>query len=870
MFLTFTKVKEFIYSNIHNLTIKMASLSKNRIESYDNQIIEEKKLKKISKVDFSKGSSITLSITSSGYIIINSKISSSGTIHSMRLSQLLNLSFFHGNYFKIKASLKNSSNELEQEIIDIKLREIIKQSQGQKRPTIAITGKRIFQAQSKRIVLQFKPTSEIQSQLLKWIFKIGSLGYDLGKLESFLDYQSKYLTLQTKVEFIRRFYQFLKNKSSIKPLITIPSTKDDDYSIEFYDYPWLSFAFSVSESKSRYVSIPKIMNEFLSEKNLYQAIIRDEQLGIVKIRRNKKQMAFNAPTKIATGNKIYLLTSHSTNTLFQNFVQFIQQGGDYRTFLAFISYRKILENDKNLRENNSNIISQIFSDIFNSKTIIPFRECYAKSNPHANQAIHYLLQQLFNSVQKQNTSEEAFFFFPEALIINHSGSSQKTVDWLLIHYRRDSFIRTHAIELKSSNSNEQTRFLQSAIAEYAVLQSKFPSLHSCFIIVSWLLNKDKWDSYAQKFLIKLLDLSDIYRAITKQQVNSLFPLEDACILPQTALTPAEIINQWLASGVIKKCELDSYVFQTAIQTQHLLNLLDYLAITANDASSELYRKKYLTLSSPTKLSLLHSSLQQSTKLILQEELAHCTTRLKQLNQLPSVLYNDPEKHSHSKVCDRRRDTTNITSLLRIKYDLQKLISCELYWRDHFRPVCIKMLFDENNQGFEFEEFVAQYFSRNNYVTIQHVSVMIGNYPREIDLIAFGQNADLTIERLIVSCSDNSQYESQFGYAKDTILFRLHEVEQLKRICSFTKGYLFVRVATKAQQLVVEDWTKESEEITVVTVIKDEIVNSEEIFRECHREVSFESIYIVKRFFGAFVLIIYRKITIRIEKTEKKE
>ncbi len=848
----------------------MVSLLKNRTEPCSNQTIEEKKLEGSSKVDFSKGASITISITSTGYIIINSAINSSGTIQSKRLSQLLDLSSFYGDYYKIKARLTNLSNEQDQETIDIKLREIIKQSRGKKRPTIAITGKRIFQAQSKSIALEFKPTTEIQSQLFKWIFKIGSLGYDLSKLDSFLSYQNKYLTLQTKVDFIQKFYLFLKNKSSIKPLIIVPSVKKENYSIEFYDCPWLSFAFSVGESISRYISIPKLVSEFLPEKNLYQAIIRDEKLGIVKIRRNKKQMVFNAPTKIATGNKIYLLTTHSTNTLYQHFVQFIQQGGDYRTFLAYISYRNIMENDKDLLENHSNIISQVFTDIFNSKTIIPFRECFAKSNPHANQSFHYFLQRLFHSVQKRNTSEEAFFFFPEALIINHSGSSQKVVDWLMIHYKRHFFIRTHVIELKSSNSNEQTRFLQSAIAEYAVLQSKFPSLHSGFIIVSWLLDKDKWDLYAQKFSIKLLDSADIYQAIINQQINSFFPLEDTGILPQSTLTPAEIVDQWIASGIIKKCELDSYVFQTAIQTQHLLNLLSYLAITVNNPSSELYRKKYITLSTPAKLSLLHSSLQQSTILILQEELSHCTARLKQLTQLSGFPSNDSQKHSHSKVCDRRRDTTNITYLQRIKHELQKLISCEPYWRDHFRPVCIKMLFDDNNLGYEFEEFVAQYFSQNNYVTIQHASVMVGNYPREIDLLAFGQKADLSVERMVISCSDNSHYESKFSYAKKTILSRLNEVEQFKRICSFTKCYLFVRVANKVQQQVVEEWTKESEEVTVVIVIKDEIVNSEEILKKCHREVSFESIYIVRLFFGGFILYVYRKVSIKIETIEKKK
>ncbi len=372
---------------------------------------------------------------------------------------------------------------------------------------------------------------------------------------------------------------------------------------------------------------------------------------------------------------------------------------------------------------------------------------------------------------------------------------------------------------------------------------------------------------AAKKQIRNEDSAEFYRRTSKALKDF---LGDKLNLTGSALTPAEIVDQWIASGIIKKCELDSYVFQTAIQTQHLLNLLSYLAITVNNPSSELYRKKYITLSTPAKLSLLHSSLQQSTILILQEELSHCTARLKQLTQLSGFPSNDSQKHSHSKVCDRRRDTTNITYLQRIKHELQKLISCEPYWRDHFRPVCIKMLFDDNNLGYEFEEFVAQYFSQNNYVTIQHASVMVGNYPREIDLLAFGQKADLSVERMVISCSDNSHYESKFSYAKKTILSRLNEVEQFKRICSFTKCYLFVRVANKVQQQVVEEWTKESEEVTVVIVIKDEIVNSEEILKKCHREVSFESIYIVRLFFGGFILYVYRKVSIKIETIEKKK
>lgn len=93
----------------------------------------------------------------------------------------------------------------------------------------------------------------------------------------------------------------------------------------------------------------------------------------------------------------------------------------------------------------------------------------------------------------------------------------------------------------------------------------------------------------------------------------------------------------------------------------------------------------------------------------------------------------------------------------------------------------------------------EFFSTNNYIVVQNVLVMISNRTRELDIIAFDLTSDSFIERLIISCSDNSKYTSRFIDAEKAIISRLHEVTQLKKLCSFTKGYLFVRVATEEQR-----------------------------------------------------------------------
>jgi len=202
-----------------------------------------------------------------------------------------------------------------------------------------------------------------------------------------------------------------------------------------------------------------------------------------------------------------------------------------------------------------------------------------------------------------------------------------------------------------------------------------------------------------------------------------------------------------------------------------------------------------------------------------------------------------------------------------------LYSHRKYWAS-LEPLRVKLYSHSKNKGQLFEQLVYQILRANGHKVIRNVVVRIGPIPQEIDLISFYFD---TLEgfttQFLISCTDKSTIKTES--LKTNILLKFYLLDQLVKYHQPDYlGLLFVYVpevqAEFMDQLVDEFQEIVSEKIDIIFIGKTTSTLRSVISDKCRREVSFESIYILKRFFGGFILYVYRKITIKIDITEMKK
>ncbi|MHA1435246.1 MAG: hypothetical protein ACTSO7_15500 [Candidatus Heimdallarchaeota archaeon] len=759
-----------------------------------------------------------------GTIVIHTKVSTSGKIESNILTNFIELDLQKTKKLiccKLQINNKTDLGINKSFQFFIKKTNFLKRGKSEEK--IRISGKAINQARGKQISITIPSGECTLTGFFQTIISFTSVGYELQKLLPIIQPLKKRISLEFKHEVLINFLHYLKRKKTLQPILEFKDPFEKN--IKIFDDSVVVAEFSSGIPGKTQFKIPSILASAILPNQKIIVIIRNNQVVICKVTQVKNSFLCSSSVNITDGKKIKLLwVGIQKSKLVQNFISSIKTKKDYRTYLGLSFYNNLIiqkEEKNNLHQKTLRNLSKLYSlDYFLPIVRFNFRNSF-----HANEALTLFISKNFENQSRIGSLNQYQLFIQEALLSNIGGSFYKTVDWYLANLTDTSTFEKYVIEIKTCNSNEKTRTLQRAIAEYTQLIKNIPDVGTPVIVVSWILDKKKWVSYATRFGVLLLDPEDIFEiAIKGNLFEKLRTLKQTLLNNQHIDQPQSetnqinaqtILAQWLQSKKATKTEIKIYTSNIAILIQNLLHLFRHYKITSTNPLASYHRKGELQITDSLALNELHIKLTKGTQVIVEEELQFITERIRQIKNKELI------PTGYKRPFERRRQTYDINRLEHLQKDLETLLFFKDHWGKPFRPIGVRMLISSTNQGSDFEQFVYHQLVNANYMVIRHVVVMIGNHNRELDMIAFtSSNRE---EKIIVSCSDSSQCNPQkFHHAKKSIMERLHNLQNIRNEIAFTKGLLYVKVATREQELKVNKW------ITYDDVLQDNLKKIEVI------------------------------------------
>ena len=647
-------------------------------------------------------------------------------------------------------------------------------------------------------------------------------------------------------------------KLTIKVLTTrkLPIYNIDYDQITIYDDDVIVADFIV-EPHTTTICIPQFLATLLFKEGERVIFLRDNYLATSSICRTDYSVQIFSHLK---GRHIRILWGSGLQRTahFNRFCQLMkqEQKGDYRLLYALANLHH--------REDFPEILST-FSSFFLNKQKFPLLQEHAITSYHYDLELEKMLQAIF-----ARDIRDEVFVFKEALLSDTLRTTQKIVDWYLVP--KNSTHQPIFIELKTiKNHHYRTRKLQRAIDEYDQLRRALPEAGIPVIVFNWTITK-RWRYYALSRGVVLLGTSDIIKmhSLTNffsriQQVLNLFTDYDAFLIQQQACATS-LVKNWLAIGQIPFQDIPKYSFYLQLQIQIVKNLLTYYQVMNDaDATNRYHDHQPILITNPQALQRLHQDIiYGKLEIILMEELHHCKLRL---HKLPEQSFHQPLFISNKII--RRRETFNLTLLSQLEKDLKILLAMRPYW-GALQLLGVRLYHQGNNQGSFFATKIYEFFQQRGFPLARHAILKDSYLHREIDLVVFNPSQhDTYFQKILISCTDKSTIQAN--------AIQAHLRYKLRELCHLTDslhcpGALFVLVNdqnySSAMQIQKTFSTQhdQAKQITMIVIKREDLESPMKLTEliKCHREVSFESIYIVKRFLGGFVIYVYRKITVKVK------
>ncbi len=697
--------------------------------------------------------------------------------------------------------------------------------------------------------------SSYTTKLYKSIKRFVQQGFDYNYLKGIIESNiSSQFSMNQLISIIKNYSQILSDSKT--PITTI-SFNDD--CLSFYEDNFLAVELVVPENKKQ-ITLPKILSELLLTKKSTQVLIaRDFNLQFVTMRKEEYSVVCNSKIK-GKFMQIFWFSDLEKPPLYDKLITIMKTDTnlDSRFYYQFIN----LQNYENFSKLSHKLIA-----LYNQGFILPLIQINAQKSFHKDAVCENHL----NSIIKNSSSKDGIIYFREAKLVNKTASSSKIVDWFIL-FCPNNEIKRITIELRTlENFKYTTRKLQQAITEYSQLRKAIPEIDLSVIIVNWPLTT-KWLKYAYNFGVILLDINELFKLtnladfIAKVETSEK-QMQMKFIQKITQQTEAiEFVQKWLTIGQIPYRDISHYASLTGFQIQHIKNLLTYFQVMANvDVNNRYHNHLPVIIDNPTGLLQVHNHLKnKNTAIIIEEELSYCQKRIKKI-------VDSPQKLNNNSAVTRRRETYDLSLLKALESDLALLLNMHPFW-DELQPIGVRLYHGLRDEGTLFLNFLYDYFSGLGLQVVRYVNLLICNRSREIDLLAFvPSKTNNEFAPLLVSATNKSSINSKGLLTHLNCKFL--EIADIVHYCG-VEGLLAIllkditeEIITKLTRLVESSNAKISILLIENSIVMKKVMISTTKYK-CHREVSFESIYIVEQFFGDFILYSYRKIMLKIIWREK--
>jgi len=667
--------------------------------------------------------------------------------------------------------------------------------------------------------------------------------------------QRNYFNETEKISLIQKIVKILSTEK--KPIYSLFNDQ-----IKIYDDEVLAVEL-ITDSNKKQITIPSIIDALILGNAKRITFLRSNHITSSTIQRNGYHVGISTFLK---GDRIQILWSNEIVKT-SNFITLCklmekEKMGDYRIFyaLAHLQHRY-----------DFTTIFSVFSVKLKKKEGLPLLKEHAQTSKHHDKKLEHKLESLFTK-----PLDNVFITFKEALLSDIPRQNQKIVDWFLVPNSPSEL--AIAVELRTLKSHSyRTRILQRTIDEYAKLSSSLLSVGYWVVVVNWLVT-DRWLYYARNRGIILLGSNDITKMtcisdflLRVKEVHTLFSTFSVFQKQQEEKATA-LLNKWLEQQFIPCKDIPQYAFYLQLQIQFVKNLLTFYQVMDNvDVNNRYHDHHPILIDNPQSLMKLHEDLStDSSRIIIEEELDSCKKTLKKL-----TLQSQEQNIITEKAVVRRRETKDVSLLRLLAEDLSNLLSMRQHW-GLLQPLGVRLYHNSENQGHFFAEYIYRLLIAEGLVVIRHVILKDSYLHPEIDFVVFNPSYPLAfLQKFLLSCTDKSSID--YKALKVHLNIKYLELDHLTSITE-TMGFLFVLVNDENESVA----RQFKREITRVTLqdnkVKIIIINEKQLkdFQikisnkmYCHREVSFESIYIVKTFFSSFALYIYRKITIELKIRERR-
>lgn len=706
------------------------------------------------------------------------------------------------------------------------------------------------QNKGKDISIEFLAEDFAITPLLRAISRYAKKGGNPETLRIFLEEPliAKKTSTKTKIDYINRLILLLNKYPDPKIDIPLPSGE----SLTLFEDSIIAVQITVNESAT-VISLPRALDPLLTKETPYIFSLRSGVLHVSKIYFNDYGKTISV---ISPGKVISLLW-----------------GG---CLVKPEFYSKLISSLENNPEANSKLylgllqlshrpdyimLQDTFFSFIEKKSFLPIMHEYAQTSKHIDEQFAQEVQDILTC-----SSEPTSFLFEEALLHSFTSSFHKIVDWFLVLTDQD--FRCFTFEIKTlKNFDHKTKKLKQVIAEYAYLHRQIPEAGLPIIVINW-ETTDDWRYYAGLFGLVLLDKQDIEAVNSFPDfLNRILQYKNTYLhthkhLKTTNLHQAsQIITQALEKGFINCEMIQKYSNYVEITIDSFKNLLTFFQVM-NDAKAinRYHDNKSVLVDNPARLLQLHHRLLYGgTDILIEEEFAFCQKRLAKSLDNPELALR------LESTVTRRRWTYDVQKLQALAEDLSVLYSNRTYWAS-LEPLRVQLYSHSINEGQSFEQLIYQFLQANGHQVIRNVVVRIGPMSQEIDLVSYYMNKlDGIVNRFLISCTDKSTIRTE--NLKTNIMLKFYLLDKVvKYHHSDYLGLLFVYVPEVQDEFIdklVDEFQEiVSEKIDIIFVGKTTTTLRSVSSGKCHREVSFESIYIVRRFFGSFVIYVYRRITFR--------
>jgi Holliday junction resolvase len=658
---------------------------------------------------------------------------------------------------------------------------------------------------------------------------------------------SNKLSPKEKINWLKNYQYYLTRELSPEVSISFADEK-----IKLFNDPIVAAQIEISGKKTVYFSY--FIDELLLQNDSHLYYLRDNTLftnSVIQGEYGKSlTTSFTAPLIILFWGEAVQKT--------KSFFQIMQLKKEHNITDPRVYFGLNVINNRN----DAISLYELIENLASNHQILPLIREHVMTSTHADEKFEHLVQSLLSEC----TLLPNYFLFEEGLLASKDGAYQKIVDFFLI-----TNIETpqwYSIELKTlENFHYKTLKLKRTIAEYSYLHDHIPEAGIPVIIVNWSVSR-RWRDYASNFGQLLLDvndinqmenLSDFVQTLQNYTARFLFPK-----IPRQQLyyqRATKLVNDWLETRRIPWDEIGSYSNYMGFTIDSIKQLLTKYQVMSNiDVVNRYHDHKPVIVDNPQALKELHTQLlQEGTALVLKEELDYCRQQIKKVKANPQI-----DEQYTSRSVTRRRQTHDLPKLQALEQNLVLLLSMQPYW-GLLEPLVVRLYHHSENEGREFEEAISKILQSIGYQVIRHTALRIGRRNQEVDLIAYlFQPSNQLLHRCIISCTDKSSINSQS--LRKFVQIKYQVLATVIKALDYTyDGILFVLVSQSHSSIIndLSDFfeTHSHSSIRVIFIYADEIEHKTAILEKYNREVSFESIYILKR--KESVLII--KIAIRIRK-----